>query len=94
MTFLNKLKAHVGGLISIKTELYLYATGLAITDEDPGRICLLLDIQPEPPELELYDGQSAGPADPGTSKSAAALLFIDGMSKWILIWADDVELIE
>ena len=41
MTLLDKLQAHKGGLIHIKSQLYWYGCGG--WDNNPGRICLILD---------------------------------------------------
>jgi hypothetical protein len=41
MTLLDKLQAHKGGLLQLKTQLYWYGRGG--WDNNPGRICLLLD---------------------------------------------------
>ena len=41
MALLDKLQAHRGGLLQLKTQLYWYGRGG--WDNNPGRICLLLD---------------------------------------------------
>ena len=41
MTLLDKLQAHKGGLIRLKPPLYWY--GSRSYDNNPGRICLILD---------------------------------------------------
>ena len=42
MTLLDRLHAHRGGLVRIKTQLFWY--GGRGWDRFPGRICLILDV--------------------------------------------------
>ena len=92
MTFLDEAKTHIGRLIRIKTELYWYDAPRYGLDGDPGRICLLLDTQPCPARPSV----SASPELPVSlsHEPVVVLLFIDGMPRWILVWADIVEHIE
>jgi len=87
MTFLQRLQAHKGGLIRLKTQLYWrWSRG----DNNPGRICLILDAARKSAVDGAADGahRSATPAD-----YVAAHLLIDGQSAWIWVTELDVELL-
>jgi len=87
MTFLQQLQAHKGGLIHLKTQLYwAWSRG----DNNPGRICLILDAARKSAVEGAADGahRSATPAD-----YVAAHLLIDGQSAWIWVTEQDVELL-
>jgi len=87
MTLLETLQAHKGGLIRLKTELYWrWSRG----DNNPGRICLILDAARKSAVDGAADGahRSATPAD-----YVAAHLLIDGQSAWIWVTELDVELL-
>ena len=94
MTFLSKLKAHVGGLIRIKTELYWHEAGK--WDEASEKIYLLLDA------LNDSDGFTAdgsavtdpAPLRPTDPEPAAVLLFIDGAPKWIWAYESSMEFVK
>ena len=88
MTLLDKLRAHKGGLIQLKTELYWYARGG--WDNNPGRICLILDAARKSAVDGAADGahRSATPAD-----YVAAYFLIDGSSQWIWVAEQDIELL-
>lgn len=94
MTFLSKLKAHVHGLIRIKTQLYWYNTDK--WDGAHESVHLLLDV---------LDPAKAGPGDISPAGATldpigagrwpeAVLLFIDGAPKWIWVYSGAVELIK
>ena len=92
MTFLDKLKSHVGGLIRIKTELFWYKD--RDYDNISNLICLLVDVNTnfdEPPDLIvatwLRDRQGLG-------SGAVALVMIDADLQLIWVNNDDVEFIE
>lgn len=69
MTFIDKLKAHIGGLVLIKTELYWYDASRYGPDEDPGRICLLLDAIAVEDADAILDGEAL--VDPTTTTTDA-----------------------
>ena len=93
MTLLDKLQAHKGGLLRLKTELYWYDRG----DHDgiEGRHCILVDAPAKPgpaiedavtPTVELYNVEEL-------NKTAVALLLIDGTCSWVWVAEEDVELL-
>ena len=88
MNFLQKLESHTGGLVRIKSDLFWF--GGRGWDAAPGRVCLLLDADPD------------APAPPAAARGAwiapdllrtAALLLIDDRPHWIWVANEDVELI-
>ena len=85
MTFLEQLQAHKGGLIRLKTQLYWHEGRK--WDNNPGRICLILDT--------AWDDASAeASTDAYTSGSAAAAhLLIDGKPAWIWVAEQDIKLL-
>ena len=101
MDFLQTLRAHTGGLVRIKSELFWYNTGWEFI---PDRICLVLDAvgggvvldataarhrRRPPPPANLG-------ADPGTvwfPEFAAVLLLIDDRPQWVQVSQADVELL-
>jgi hypothetical protein len=99
MTLCEKLVAHKGRLILLKTELWWY--GGRGWDGCPGRICLILDTG------LTYDSDNYGyPAPTATTAAAArtgaavalvggaaACLLIDGRPHWVWIAPADVELL-
>ena len=87
MTLLEKLQAHKGDLVCIKSELYWYER--RSRDGSPGRICLLLDAE----TVALYDAKTAA-IDFGVISQAAALLLIDGAPHWVWAAAEDIELLD
>ena len=105
MTLLDKLQAHKGGLIRLKTQLYWY--GVRGYDNNPGRICLILDAAT--PTTDAATEAAARAVDRGasatlaaatrSSRSAArraiadALLLFDGMPQWIWVAEEDIELL-
>lgn len=94
MDFLQTLRAHTGGLLRIKSELFWYdGRGL---DGAPGRVCLILDpadFDAVPGDGEAVDIRArVGPALL-RGDGAAALLLIEGAPRWIWVSQEDVELI-
>ena len=85
MDFLQTLRAQVGGLLHIKSQLYWY--GERGWDGTPDRICLVLDAAADStPERAAAE----------TATFAAyvrALLLIDGGAHWVWVGPEDVELI-
>ena len=87
MDFLQTLKAHRGGLLRLKNQLYWY--GARGWDGSPDRICLVLDADTAPiPSEPMFAA-----AETATFRLAAALLLIDGRPHWVWIGPEDVELI-
>jgi hypothetical protein len=94
MPLFEQLKAHVGGLIRLKTDLYWHNANSY--DEVKGRVCLLLDTT-------LLGSSSSWVATSRTMMSrhpwrfldnAYVLLLIDCQAKWIWISEEDVELVQ
>jgi len=96
MTFLQQLQAHKGGLIKLKTELYWYEGSK--WDNNPGRICLILDaataaaVAPAP-AAGSRTAATRGTAGSRTAGAAAAYLLIDGGPQWVWVAEKDVELL-
>ena len=88
MNFLETLRAHKGGLVRLKGELYWY--GGRGWDGVHDRICLLMD------SAAGYDtrteARSRAHGAPGAI-AAATLLLIDGCPHWVWVSADDLELL-
>jgi len=84
MTFLETLQAHKGSLIQIKSQLYWYAGHK--WDNNPGRICLILDAAAG--RFGLVVATAAR-----STAAAAALLLIDGGAQWIWVAEEDIELL-
>ena len=91
MTLLQKLQAHRGSLIRLKTQLYWY-DGRGY-DGSPGRVCLLLDASDDVPAglAARTDSDSGGDAD--EPFASAALLLVDGSPQWAWVVDGDVEII-
>lgn len=87
MTFLEKLQSHKGGLIKLKTELYWY--GGRGWDENPGRVCLLLDSH----SLGSVPEASASSAPFSRREAWDVHLLIDGSPQWVWMEEKDVELL-
>ena len=87
MDFLQTLKAHRGGLLRLKNQLYWY--GARGWDGSPDRICLVLDADTAPVPVRV--GFAA--AETARFRLAAALLLIDGCPHWVWVGPEDVELI-
>jgi len=87
MTFLEQLQAHKGGLIHLKTQLY-WCEGRR-WDNNPGRICLILDA------ARRSTAAAATAAEPAaaTTVAATAHLLIDGRLTWIWVAEQDIELL-
>ena len=89
MTLLETLRAHRGGILRIKSQLYWY--GGRGWDGTPDRICLVLDAT----------DSAAVPVTVSVTRAfvyaefcaITALLLIDGRPHWVWIGPEDVELI-
>ena len=98
MDFLQTLEAHRGSLLHIKSELFWY--GGRGWDVARGRICLLLDAEPDLPRggpaaattaaLALVEAVGARG---GLGVDAAVLLLIDGAPHWVWVCQEDVEIL-
>ncbi len=83
MNFLEKLQSHKGGLIHLTAQLCWYdGQGW---DNNPGRICLLLDA------TAVLQASIAAYASGATTE--VALLLIDGSPQWVWVAEQDVELL-
>ena len=95
MTLLRTFRAHTGGLIRLKEELYW--RGGAGWDGTPDRICLVLDATDLGTGTALTAAGAAAAtaavAAPYTVVTLAVLLLIDGCPQWVWIDPEDVELI-
>ena len=90
MTLLERLQPHKGSLIKLKTELFWY--GGRGWDENPGRVCLLLDAA----ATEIAYGSTVLQAHTGathTALAATAYLLIDGSPRWVWVAEEDVALL-
>ncbi len=88
MTFLQQLQAHKGGLIHLKTQLY-WCEGRR-WDNNPGRICLILDAARRSAKPAAT---GVGAANVATTAAATAHLLIDGRLTWIWVAEQDIELL-
>ena len=90
MSFLEKLQAHKGCLLRLKTQLFWYeGRGW---DNNPGRICLVLDASPIVCTA-AYAALTACADTADTAVAAAALLLLDGSPQWIWVTGEDVEIV-
>ncbi len=91
VTFLDKLQSHKGSLIRLKTELLWY--GKRGWDDNPGRICLILDAMSAESfrERGMYVAADADAVSAGDK--AAVHLLIDGSPKWIWAIEDVIDLL-
>jgi hypothetical protein len=98
MTFREQLRAHLGGIVRLKTQLYWYNSDY--WDGIEGRVCLILDVDPAFDALEgrrwhAVDEVSVTAHTAGSSpKQAIVLLFIDGALQKIWLSEDVVEFIK
>ena len=86
MTILDRLRAHKGGLVQIKTQLYWY--GDRGWDGNPGRLCLVLDATAVGVATAAFTVAAA------RLQGAAALLLVDGAPHWVWVVAKDIELLD
>ena len=86
MDFFDKLQKSRGELLRLKTQLYWYGKG-GSWDQNPGRVCLILDVTGCGFPVELCASTASVGAD------AAVRLLLDGSPKWIHISMTDVEFI-
>ena len=92
MTFIDKLKTHVNGLIHIKTELYWYKTDK--WDGAHESVHLLLDVL-DPDEDVMGDiSPEATNRTHSLHEPAVVLLFIDGAPKWIWAYESSMEFVK
>jgi hypothetical protein len=93
MNFLETLRAHKGGLILLKTELWWY--GGRGWDGTRGRVCLLMDsaLTYDGGDGEIYARTRYADVDADGFGDAPACLLIDGRPHWVWIAPADVELL-
>ena len=89
MTFLDNLQSHRGGLIKLRTQLCW--NGDRGWDNNPGRICLLLDAE----AASLANGAEAAitVTTAAVAAGGAALLLIDGKPQWVWLAEKDIDLL-
>jgi hypothetical protein len=90
MTLLEQLRAHVGGLVRIKSQLYWYGRGW---DGVHDRVCLLMDTTPAVTPAATTAARAPTAASPHATTAAAALLIVDGAPHWVWIGQEDVVLL-
>jgi hypothetical protein len=91
VTFLERLQAHKGRLIRLKTQIHWY-DGRGY-DGFPGRFCLLLDAV----RFVVHGavtGIGSAAAGGRLEDDGAALLLIDGRPQWVWVAEQDVEVID
>ena len=89
MTLLETLRAHAGGLIRIKGELYW--RGGAGWDRSPGRVCLVLDAARA--HVHHAAATARGAHAQTVATAAVVLLLIEGAPHWIWVAREDVEIL-
>ena len=92
MTLLERLQAHRGGLLRIKTQLFWY--GGRGWDRVPGRICLILDVATAYTAGVRAAEAAATAAEVAATPAATALLLIDGQPHWVWVAEADIELLD
>lgn len=100
--FLEQLQSHKGGLLHLKTQIFWY--GGRGYDNNPGRICLILDAATTAITAATTPTAAAAVAAASDLISAldalnasgrvAALLLIDGSPQWVWVVENDVEVID
>jgi len=104
MTFFDKLQAHKGGMVQLKTQLYWYNSGLW---DEGQELCLVLDTAPAMSTVgrtaaaRTYNAGIHGALNgPGAysrtqmvAKSRSVCLLINGSAQWVLVVEADVELL-
>ena len=97
MTFLEKLTAHKGGLVLLRSDLFWY--GGRGWDGARDRVCLLMDTATSRPAAAAAT-RTAAAATTRTAAAAtttvvrpAALLLVDGQPHWVRVAQADVELL-
>ena len=93
MTLLERLQAHKGGIIKLKTQLYWYKNGRG-WDGNPGRICLLLDVsKPRGGYAVATVAARTTIVNAVDEIVTSARLLIDGSPHCVLVVEQDVELL-
>ena len=91
MTLLKTLRAHTGGLIRLKEELYW--RGGAGWDGTPGRVCLVLDAARGHVHHAAATARGALASDTTTAAATIVLLLIEGAPHWVWVARADVEIL-
>ena len=92
MTLLERLQAHKGGLVRIKSQLYWH--GGRGWDRFSGRICLILDVATDNEVFRIRVNAHTPATTPRGVVGADALLLIDGAPRWVWVADEDIELLD
>ena len=96
MKILKKLRAHVNGLVKIKTELYWYAEQR--WDNSQERVCILLDSalrENHDPSVQGHLHAASRRWRPGPRQDSIELkVLVDGQPCWILLDEENIEIIK
>ena len=101
MTLFERLQAHRGGLIRIKTQLFWY--GGRGWDGNPGRLCLVLDATAYTAGVRAAEAAEAAAIAAAAFTAdvvrraavcASTLLLVDGAPHWVWVAAEDIELLD
>ena len=87
MTLLRTFRAHTGGLIRLKEELYW--RGGAGWDGSPGRVCLVLDAV----RAHVHPAAATTRRYPDADPVCVVLLLIEGAPHWVWVARADVEIL-
>ena len=87
MTLLRTFRAHTGGLIRLKEELYW--RGGAGWDGTPDRICLVLDAA----RAHVHHAAATARGALASDTTTAILLLIEGAPHWVWVARADVEIL-
>jgi len=86
MTLLEQLQTHKGGLLRLKNQLYWY-NGRGY-DNNPGRICLILDAAIV---ASAKNAAATSVAKWTRPPGVSALLLVDGSPHWVWVAEEDIE---
>ena len=87
MTLLRTFRAHTGGLIRLKEELYW--RGGAGWDGSPGRVCLVLDAA----RAHVHHAAATARGALASDTTTAILLLIEGAPHWVWVARADGEIL-
>jgi hypothetical protein len=91
MTFLETINSNSGELIQLKDQLFWL--GGRGWDNNPGRVCLILDVRNSVWSGGEYVVSATTKNCDDISKLITILLLIDGVPKWVIVNEQDVEVI-
>jgi hypothetical protein len=92
VTLLETLKHHKGGLLRIKSDLFWYHD--RSWEQNPGRICLVLDVTTKVPTGIEGVASARGAMYGNIERRRIVHLLIDGTPRWVWVSDDDVEVID